>query len=148
MTQSNFFQCEKGVAAVEFAMIVPVLLLILVGTVDYGMFINSKMKLQDLSRSAAQYVVQGGSNDDVMKDIIQASDFYTKSQAAGQTITVTTEQVCECANGNSVECGSTCGSNDYLRNYYIATLESTYSPIIPGFNSITLQGYSRIQYNP
>ena len=148
MTQSDFFQCEKGVAAVEFAMIVPILLLILVGTVDYGMFINSKMKLQDLSRSAAQYVVQGGSDDDVMENIIQTSDFYTESQAAGQTITVTTEQICECANGNNIECDSTCGSNDYLRNYYIATLESTYAPIIPGFDNVTLQGYSRIQYNP
>ena len=148
MTQSNFFQCEKGVAAVEFAMIAPVLLLLLIGTVDYGMFINSKMKLQDLSRSVAQYVVQGGNDDNVMEEIIQTSNFYAKAQAAGQTITVITEQMCECANGNNVDCSSTCGSNDYLRNYYTATLESTYAPIVPGFDSVTLQGYSRIQYNP
>ena len=112
MTQSNFFQCEKGVAAVEFAMIAPVLLLLLIGTIDYGMFINSKMKLQDLSRSVAQYVVQGGNDDNVMEEIIQTSNFYAKAQAAGQTITVITEQMCECANGNNVDCSSTCGSND------------------------------------
>jgi len=148
MKRSSFFQCDKGVAAVEFAMIVPVLSLLLIGIVDYGMFINKKMQLQDLSRTVTQYVVQGGSDDDVMENIIETSNFYTNAQAVGQTITVTTEQICECVDGNSVSCSSTCSSGDYLRNYYTAMLESTYEPILPGFDRITLQGYSRIQYNP
>ena len=148
MKRSSFFQCEKGVAAVEFAMVVPVLSLLLIGIVDYGMFINKKMQLQDLSRTVAQYVVQGGSDDDVMENIIETSNFYTSAQAIGQTITVTTEQVCECADGNSVSCSSTCNSGDYMRNYYTVMLGSTYEPILPGFDRVTLQGYSRIQYNP
>lgn len=148
MKRSSFFQCDKGVAAIEFAMIVPVLSLLLIGIVDYGMFINKKMQLQDLSRTATQYVVQGGSDEDVIENIIATSNFYTNAQAVGQTINVTTEQVCECTDGNSVSCSSTCNSEDYMRNYYIVTLGSTYEPILPGFDRVTLQGYSRIQYNP
>lgn len=150
--RSEFFCCEKGVAAIEFAMLVPVLVVMVLGVVDYGTFINKKMKLQDLSRTAVQYVVQGGADVDVMENIVETSDFYVEAQAAGQTVNIVTGQQCECAGGMSVSCGGTCaGVGDYMRYYYTATLDSTFTPIFiyPGIPaSIRLEGYSRMQYNP
>ncbi|MCE9508434.1 MAG: pilus assembly protein [Alphaproteobacteria bacterium] len=147
----RLFQCERGIAAIEFAMIVPLLTLILIGVVDYGMFINQKMKLQDLARTATQYVVQGGSDANVMADVIQTSDFYNAATAQGQVITVTTAAQCECANGASVSCTGTCtGIGNYVRHFYSATLSSTYRPIFiyPGISSsLNITGYSRMQYS-
>ena len=150
--QAGFFRCERGVAAIEFAMIVPVFALILIGIADYGMFMNQKMKIQDLSVTAVQYVAQGGSETNVVSGVINTSDFYVASAAKGQTINVTTSASCECANGNSISCNLTCpNTGDYLRHYYTVTLTSAYTPIFPypGIpNSITLTGSSRMQYNP
>ena len=152
MRRAGFFQCEKGVAAVEFALLVPVLVIILMGVVDYGTFMNQKMKLQDLSRTAVQYVVQGGSASDVMANIVETSDFYTAAGADGQTVNVDMAQECECAGGTSVSCSGTCSAvGDYMRYFYSARLDSTYTPIFvyPGLpTSIRLEGYSRMQYNP
>jgi len=145
----RFFRCERGIAAIEFAMIVPMLTMILIGVVDYGMFINQKMKLQDLARTATQYVVQGGSDTNVMADVFQTSDFYNAAAAEGQVITVTTETLCECANGASVSCSGICtGSGNYVRHFYSATVSSTYKPIFiyPGIaGSLNITGYSRMQ---
>lgn len=133
-------------------MIVPILVLLVLGVVDYGTFINQKMKLQDLSRTVVQYVVQGGADVDVMTNIVETSDFYAAAKAVGQAVNVTTEQQCECANGVYAVCTGTCaGVGDYMRYYYAATIDSTYEPIFiyPGIPaSITLTGYSRMQYNP
>jgi Flp pilus assembly protein TadG len=145
----GFFRCERGIAAIEFALIVPMLIMILIGVVDYGMFINQKMKLQDLARTATQYVVQGGSDANVMADIIQTSDFYKAAAAKGQVITVATETLCECANAVAVSCTGTCtGSGNYVRHFYSATLSGTYKPLFvyPGIGSdLKLTGYSRMQ---
>jgi Flp pilus assembly protein TadG len=143
---------EEGAAAVEFAMIVPVLVILVLGVVDYGTFINEKMKLQDLSRTVVQYVAQGGADADVMTAIVETSDFYNKAKANGQTVNVDTAQECECAGGVSISCNSVCvGAGDYIRYFYTATVDSTYEPIFvyPGLpSSIKLVGYSRMQYNP
>jgi hypothetical protein len=147
----TFFRNESGVAAVEFALIAPVFLLLMAGILDYGLMINYQMKLQDLSRTAAQYVVQGGSDADVMEDIIETSDFYQDSVAKGQDIILSTDTECECGNGVSMSCALSCPSDgDYLRSFYIVTLTSTYQTLFPypGLDdSITVNGYSRLQYN-
>lgn len=150
--KKRFWRCERGAAAVEFAFIVPIMALVVMGIVDYGTFINQRMKLQDLARTATQYVVQGGSDTDVVANIIESSDFYKDSAAKGQAITVTRQQLCECAGGRSINCNSSCpNSGDYIRYFYAVTLDSTYRPIFayPGISSsIALRGYARMPYNP
>lgn len=148
----KFLKCERGIAAIEFAMILPVLALILVGVIDYGMFINQRMKLQDLARTATQYVVQGGSAANVTADIIQASDFYSAASKKGQKIDVVPDVQCECAGGTPVSCTGICtGVGNYVRRFYSMTLSSTYKPIFayPGVSKgVTMSGYARMQYVP
>jgi Flp pilus assembly protein TadG len=137
----------------EFAIIIPALSLILLGIIDFGMFMNQRMKLQELAASAAQYVVQKGSDADVEANVIEISDFYVASTAAGQTIGIDTGTDCECANGvGALTCSSTCPTTgDYLRHFFYARLTSTYTPIFPypGIPAtMDLEGYARMQYNP
>jgi len=147
----KLYSCNEGVAAVEFALIVPVLILIVMGVIDYGTFINNKIKIQNLSRTAAEYVVQGGDPTNVEVNIIDTSKFYIDSQNAGTSLNVTTNNFCECAGGSEVSCGTTCSAQgDYLRNYFEVTIDATYSPmfVYPGIlDSIKITGYSHIQYN-
>ncbi len=141
---------EAGVAAVEFALIAPMLLLLLAGVADFGMFLNTNMKLQELSHRAAEYVVQGGLATDVTANILQNDSLYYVTDANQSSIKYTGATACECSNGAYVDCAGTCTGNDYVRSYFSATLTAVYTPIMPwpGITSgITLTGYSRLQYS-
>jgi Flp pilus assembly protein TadG len=47
-------QRDRGAAAVEFALVVPVLLMILFGIVDYGLFFNNSLSVKQGVREAAR----------------------------------------------------------------------------------------------
>ncbi len=136
---------SAGVAAIEFAMIVPVLSLMLIGMVDYGLYITKKMQIQELSRRAVEYVVQGGQESDVQANVIAHSSLFT----ASPPVTYTPEIICECSGGAVAACSGNCAGNDYLRSFFAVTIQGTYEPLLtyPGIpDNITLTGYSRLQY--
>jgi Flp pilus assembly protein TadG len=47
-------QGDRGAAAVEFALVVPVLLMILFGIIDYGLFFNNSLSVKQGVREAAR----------------------------------------------------------------------------------------------
>ncbi|GAP54228.1 tade family protein [Arthrobacter sp. Hiyo6] len=47
---------EKGAAAVEFALILPVLLLILIGIVEFSLAFNAQLSLNQAAREGARYM--------------------------------------------------------------------------------------------
>jgi Flp pilus assembly protein TadG len=63
---------ERGAAAVEFALVVPLLLLILLGLVDLGRLFFVQVSLAGSSREGARAVSVGRSSSDV-DAIVQAS---------------------------------------------------------------------------
>jgi Flp pilus assembly pilin Flp len=145
----RMIQDEGAVAAIEFALIVPILTLLLAASVDYGMYIREGMRAQALSRRAAEYVVHGGQEDAVEADIIQTSSFYTDTPVNRTSITYKGETQCECAGGGSVNCLSFCPGRDYLRSYFTVTITAVYTPLLPYpgiMDGVTLTGYSRLQY--
>ena len=142
---------EDGVAAVEFALLVPIIMTLLVGIVDFGMFIHAHMRLEDLSRAAVQYVVLGGNPDDMPGAVIESSQLYDNSVAAGQPLVYTATHACECRDGVETSCDEpACDSDDYIRSFYKVEVEGSYTPILPypGMQSpFALTGESRMQYD-
>ncbi len=47
-------RCQKGVAAVEFAIILPVLLLIIFGIIEFGLLLYDKQVINNASREGAR----------------------------------------------------------------------------------------------
>lgn len=47
---------EKGQAMVEFALVLPILLLLIGGIIDFGLIFNQKVLANNASREAARYV--------------------------------------------------------------------------------------------
>lgn len=60
---------NKGQALVEFAIILPLLLLIIMGIVEFGMMLNSYLTIRNDSREAARAGIVGSSYTE-MRDLI------------------------------------------------------------------------------
>jgi len=89
---NNFRRDCRGVAALEFAIIAPVFLLILLGIAAYGIYFSAVSSLQELTADAARASVAGLSATEratiVTNYVTDSSPQYQLLQ--GHAITVTT----------------------------------------------------------
>lgn len=85
---------EGGAAAVEFAIIVPVLLLIVAGIVDFGRAFFTEIQLANAAREGARAAVVS---------TISAGDIKTRAEtsAPGLTLTFPVLQQCPSGDGNA-----------------------------------------------
>ena len=136
----NFLNDLTGTSAVEFVLIAPLVAVLFVGTVDYGIFIREKMRLKNTTISVAEYIAKAG--NDLERDTVAAAAYGE----GVQDITLTSEFVCECADGITYVCPLDCGEGDYQRRYTSVTATGTFRALFPYpgvADSITLQSTSR-----
>ena len=72
---------RSGVATIEFALIVPILLVIFFGSYETANLILAYMKLEDAAETAADLVAQAKVND-----VLQSTDFTNFTNAAEQVL--------------------------------------------------------------
>ncbi len=142
----HYLKDKSGVAAVEFALIAPILLTLLIGTIDIGLYLNDKMKLESVARSSAEYLITTRDLDNVVADVV--TPYYVDD--AGPAIVTDAEFLCECEGGVAVECalGICSDEGDYKRRFYDVTLTRTHNTLFvyPGFPAtIDLVGTARMQ---
>ncbi|MCB1783615.1 MAG: pilus assembly protein [Alphaproteobacteria bacterium] len=122
----SYFLRQEGASAVEFALIAPGLLLMLVGTFDIGLYIVQKMQVQNVVEVVASYVVDVGSDDNVQ---VVAQESYGGDFSA---LTVTSDFECECSDGVVQACPVTCaGADDYQRRFVNIGATSHFTPLFP-----------------
>lgn len=142
----SFFKNQDGIAAVEFALIAPILVTLFIGVVDMGLYINDKIKLEMTARSAAEYLIISRDEDGVDENIV--SPYYLGMSTPPHTIE--TELVCECEDGAAIDCiDDICEDvGDYKRRFYNVSLTKTHNTLFvyPGFqSSIELIGEAKLQ---
>ena len=88
---------DNGNAAVEFALLVPVLILLVAGLVDFGRAYFTRMELENAARAGAQYGILHGSDDlATIRDAVrQASEVPTAD------LTVNASTFCACPDGTA-----------------------------------------------
>jgi Flp pilus assembly protein TadG len=64
---------NDGQALVEFAIILPILLLILMGIVEFGMMLNSYLTVRNASREGARTAIVGSSDLEIKNLILTVS---------------------------------------------------------------------------
>jgi Flp pilus assembly protein TadG len=90
---------ERGAVAVEFALIAPVLILLLFGIVDYGLVFNAQLQVTGAAREAARTMAVGG-------DVASAQGAAIASTAAlspALTTSNVTFNVASCSPGTDVK---------------------------------------------
>jgi Flp pilus assembly protein TadG len=84
---------RRGIAALEFALVVPVLILLILATVDYGRAIAQSMRLSNAVRAGAQYALS------FPDDVAGINARVTGALGGWTDVSVATE--CQCAGGTT-----------------------------------------------
>jgi len=137
----------RGVAAVEFAITLPILLFFMGGVTDFGIVYYRQSCLWTAVAAGAQYA----SLTDQRSPPVTAANVQTVMQNAaaqampGLTVTATASNpaVCYCITGSSpsstltsATCGTTCAAGGTAGKYVQLTLTHNYTPILPALSKL------------
>jgi Flp pilus assembly protein TadG len=118
---------RRGVAAVEFALLAPILITLLASVVDLGLAIERSIRLETSAQAGAQYILRFPNDTDGAATAAEA--------AAGSGATATaTPLPCQCpaadgTNGAEVACNGTCATG--MARYVRVSVTRSYTPIFP-----------------
>lgn len=120
---------ERGNAALEAALIAPVLVLLAVGIADYGLSIQSRMQIQRAAQAGADYAMRNGFDAAAIASTVAGA-------ALGPGISALPAPVesCGCATGASitaVSCSTVCADGTSAGVYVTVSAQGTYSTVLP-----------------
>src|SRR4051812_39757051 len=135
-----------GVTAVEFALIVPIMLLMFVGIADLGIGIFTDMEVQNAAQYGTEYALLKGYDSSAIVNAVQGSTSLAHA-------TVSPSQFCGCPSASGVttsSCGSTCTDGTKAGTFAQVSVSNTYATLIhyPGFPAsfqLTGQSTARLQ---
>jgi Flp pilus assembly protein TadG len=118
----------RGSAAVEFGIITPVLVLMAVCSIDFGIGFYRYLQVESAAGAGARYAAIHGFDATTMANAITAA---TSNLAISASPAPT--QFCGCPSSTGITvaaCGSTCTGGLPVGTYVTASAQSTYNPII------------------
>jgi Flp pilus assembly protein TadG len=128
---------QSGVAAVEFALCAPLMLMMLAGISDLGLAMRSKMLLVIGVDNATTYAIltQGSATSATLKAIVQDASSLTGVSANASAVTY------DCASGTpatlvAATSTTTCASGAVAGQYVTITGSYTYTPLMPGYSFV------------
>ncbi len=96
----SFRKHRRGAAAVEFAVVAPIFLLLVFGMIEYGRMVMVQQVITNASREGARRaVLDGTTNADVVTVV---NDYLTAGSIAGANVTVTPTNPQDAAFGDPV----------------------------------------------
>ena len=142
--ERSWRRAARGQSFVEFAIVAPVLILLLLAVADFGRVFYVAIALNNAARAGTQYGIQSPAN---------AAD-VTGMQTAAQNdasnisgVTATASEYCKCPDGSTQACNSTPACND-MRVYVEVDTAGVFQTMLsyPGIPaSISLRGKSVVR---
>jgi Flp pilus assembly protein TadG len=141
-------QDRRGIAAIEFAVLVPVLVLLAVCTADLGLAIYSEMQVQNSAEAGVGYAFLHGYDATAISSAVTSA-----GQLSGLTASPAPAKFCGCPGTSGVTsttCGSTCSNGNNAGTYVTASATVVYHtlisyPIIPNQYTFVRQSTVRIK---
>lgn len=138
----------SGIAAIEFAVFAPILMVLFLCTVDLGLGFYRKIQVQNAAQAGAQYAVLNGfKSSGITTAVTSATNFAAIAASPAPS------QSCGCPSTTGIvaaTCGSTCSSGSQAGTYVVVSAQATYTtlfpyPIIPDSFSFAMQSTVRIK---
>ena len=133
----NWFARDRsGVAAVEFALLLPIMISALILTLDVSLHVVNRTNMHSAIRSGIQYLMNNG------RDLNQLQSVVVNSwSSAPANAVVTTERYCLCFDVRHA-CNVLCTDNSAPQSYFSVSTSGTLSGFIV---DSTLQGAESIR---
>lgn len=135
---SRAWNSRRAAAAVEFAILMPILTAIIIGLINWGLVMLEKMSLTSAARAGAQYALFDNSDTDSIKQAVVDS-----TNLSITTSNVTTS--CTCGDGSSTTCGVTCpGTGSDADQFMTINVSESYTLLLVS-TTLTLTGSATIR---
>ena len=144
---ARIWMARDGLGAIEFGFIAPVMLLMLLGVLDFGMAFWQQMEIANAADAGAQWGMSNTYNADSITTVARSA---TSLDSAA--VTVTPSNQCGCVNstthtistgyGTPPSCtacpsGSVSGTAD---TYVVVNAQICYTPVFPSWPGLTYGG--------
>ena len=119
----------RGVAAIEFAIIIPMLVMMVVCTVDLGMGIYRNMQVQNSAQAGARYAMTHSFDATLISKAVSNA-----TGVQGIVASPPPSRYCGCATSagiSPIACGSTCPGAAIYGTYVNVSAQGAYTPIVP-----------------
>jgi Flp pilus assembly protein TadG len=133
----NFFRNKDGTAAVEFGLVAPILVTLMVGVGTYGLEIVAYSKMREAVNAGAQYALTTSDTTSDISTVVTAS--WDDKPDTG---TVSVSQQCLCA-GAVNDCSTACPDGDYPQKVTTITTSQVYAEL--GGHSKTLTASQQVR---
>lgn len=140
MSARRLLRSRRATAALEFALVTPVLLIMLGGVVDFGLVMLARSQLASAVAQGAEYAIATGSSVSPasVKTLVQSA-----SPLSGVTATVSPSSgaACYCVTGTPLAltshiCSSACPDGSSPGIYLTIKAQYTYQPILPFYSQL------------
>jgi Flp pilus assembly protein TadG len=124
---AHAMRCTRGAAAIEFALVVPVLLILLLGLIEMGVVFMHQVQVETAAQAGIARAEQDGFDIPSIETAVTGSTALTAIQA----LPAPTES-CGCVSGTTIvaaSCGSTCTGGITPGTYVTVHTQTTYTPL-------------------
>lgn len=143
----RFRDQARGAIAVEAALVLPVLVMLLVGAVDFGMAFVESLRLSAAARAGTQQALYDprGWQDATLMELTALSEYtgtaVTSADRSALSATARSRAFCGCADGTELLCTSTCAGGATPAQYVEVTVtdDVTFTIDWPFIDGRTLQ---------
>ena len=120
---------RSGIAAIEFAIVSPMLVLLFICTADLSLGIYRKMQVQNAAQSGAAYAMLYGFAQTSISSAVANATGYSSVAATPQP-----SEFCGCPSASSgvtsISCTSTCPNGSTPGTYVTVSAQATYQTIL------------------
>jgi Flp pilus assembly protein TadG len=109
---------RRAIATVEFALMAPLLLLLLSGVLDYAMLLRTATCAASAARAGIEYGSRNG-NTSVDYTGMQNAALNSSPNVSGMTATAT--RSCQCSGGAPVSCSASCSNGKMMVYVQVTT---------------------------
>ena len=130
---------QGGLAALEFALIVPVLVTVLLFGMDGWLRLSQAAAMRSGLQAAARYYQSGGSDDAAAASLAVQAWAHAPGDAA-----VTSARACTCGVTPQV-CSTLCAGNNLPQTYVTLTASGTYTGLMHGTEALSVTSSMRVR---
>jgi Flp pilus assembly protein TadG len=126
----------QGNTAVEFALMLPVLLILVGGLIEFGAAMYAASSLESAARAGAHYAFAKGLDQPGIEQAVKNA-----SSIPPEKLTVVSSMSCECA-GTTATCGSECASGSLPFKFVTVQVTSANDPWFPVVDKLVPKTFS------